>query len=147
MSGAQEILAAASVLVIDWPSRDVPDTLARAGFEVYVAGGPDTHSAVDLVDGKVMNRRVDHLPDVVDLVYAHRPLSELPRIVTKATQLKAAAVWRQSGVVASGERDARGCWVSDQESSEARAMVETTGLKYVDDDYIADVARELGIRR
>ena len=54
-----------------------------------------------------------------------------------ATQLRAAAVWRQSGVVASGERDARGCWVSDQESSDARAIVESSGLKYVDDDYIA----------
>ena len=147
MSGAHEVLAAASsVLVIDWPSRDVPDTLASAGFEVYVAGGPDTYSAVDLVDGQVVNRRVDHLPDVVDLVYAHRPFAELPRILAKAKQLRATAVWRQSGVVASGERDPTGCWVSDQESDDARAIVESAGLDYVDDAYIADTARELGIR-
>jgi hypothetical protein len=26
--------------VIDWPSREVPETLARAGFHVVVRGGP-----------------------------------------------------------------------------------------------------------
>ena len=30
--------AAPSVLVIDWPSRDVPDGLAAVGLEVYVHG-------------------------------------------------------------------------------------------------------------
>lgn len=34
-----EILRATqSVLVVDWPSRDVPDTLARAGYDVHVHG-------------------------------------------------------------------------------------------------------------
>ncbi|MHB8508074.1 MAG: CoA-binding protein [Candidatus Dormibacteria bacterium] len=141
VSRAHAILReATSVLVIDWPSRDVPDTLAGAGFEVYVAGGPGSYSAVDLVDGQVVNRRVDGLPDTLDLVYAHRPIAELPRILAIAKELSAIAVWRQSGVVASGERDPTGCWVSGQESGEARAMVQSAGLKYVDDVYIADAA-------
>jgi hypothetical protein len=29
-----------AVLVIDWPSKDVPEKLALAGFHVYVRGGP-----------------------------------------------------------------------------------------------------------
>jgi hypothetical protein len=28
-----------TILVIDWPSREVPETLARAGFHVVVRGG------------------------------------------------------------------------------------------------------------
>ncbi len=29
-----------TILVIDWPSKEVPETLARAGFRVVVRGGP-----------------------------------------------------------------------------------------------------------
>lgn len=31
-----------TVLVIDWPSKDVPEELALAGFHVYVQGGQRT---------------------------------------------------------------------------------------------------------
>jgi hypothetical protein len=30
-----------SVLVVDWPSKDVPETLTRAGYTVLVKGGPN----------------------------------------------------------------------------------------------------------
>jgi hypothetical protein len=41
MTDAEQILAATKViLVVDWPSRDVPDSLVRAGFTVIVRGGP-----------------------------------------------------------------------------------------------------------
>jgi hypothetical protein len=41
VSEAEQILGAArTVVVVDWPSRDVPDTLARAGYTVLVKGGP-----------------------------------------------------------------------------------------------------------
>jgi hypothetical protein len=37
----EQILSASkSVLVIDWPSRDVPNALTLAGFAVVVRGGP-----------------------------------------------------------------------------------------------------------
>ena len=37
MTQVEPILAMArTVVVVDWPSRDVPDTLARAGFTVLV---------------------------------------------------------------------------------------------------------------
>jgi hypothetical protein len=37
----KEILKTANtILVIDWPSKDVPESLARAGFQVIVKGGP-----------------------------------------------------------------------------------------------------------
>jgi hypothetical protein len=44
VSEADRLLSAAtSILVIDWPSADVPDTLAGAGYAVYVKGGPEPH--------------------------------------------------------------------------------------------------------
>jgi hypothetical protein len=41
VSDADQILRAAdSIVVVDWPSRNVPDTLSRAGYDVSVKGGP-----------------------------------------------------------------------------------------------------------
>jgi hypothetical protein len=41
LEAAARVLAGAqNVLVIDWPSRDVPASLAFAGFTVLVKGGP-----------------------------------------------------------------------------------------------------------
>jgi hypothetical protein len=41
LEAAARVLAETrSVLVIDWPSRDVPVSLAFAGFTVFVKGGP-----------------------------------------------------------------------------------------------------------
>jgi hypothetical protein len=37
--------AAHTVLVVDWPSRDVPTSVAALGFAVPVRGGP-SHGAV-----------------------------------------------------------------------------------------------------
>jgi hypothetical protein len=65
-----------SVLLIDWPSRDVPDTLARAGYEVTVKGGPepDSYSVYELVDGEVVSRLTGRPQVRADLIYSHRPL-------------------------------------------------------------------------
>ena len=41
MTGTRSILAGArSILLVDWPVRDVPNALALAGLEVFVDGGP-----------------------------------------------------------------------------------------------------------
>jgi predicted CoA-binding protein len=147
---AERILeAASSVLVVDWPSRDVPETLARAGYAVVVAGGPepDNYWAHELRDGEVVRRHVGRPPDHADLVYAHRPLDELPRILDMAREIGAKAVWCQSGLTSAGAKDPKGCWVPEEKSREARAIVESAGLVYVDDVYIADVVRQLGISK
>ena len=44
-------------------------------------------------------------------------------------------------------KDSRGCWVHQKDSHEARKLVESAGLRYVDDAYIADVVRSLGIHK
>jgi predicted CoA-binding protein len=146
MTEAERILkTASSALLIDWPSRDVPDTLAGAGYAVVVKGGPepDNYSAYELSDGEVVRRKIGRPPEKVDLVYSHRPLDELPGIVEMARGFGASTVWCQSGLARSGENDPKGYWVPEEKSQEARRIVESAGLTYIDDAYIADVARQL----
>ena len=69
---AKEILKAVeTVLVIDWPSQDVPDALTRAGFTVVVKGGPgpEDYFAHAMKVGKLESRRVGLPPERADLVY------------------------------------------------------------------------------
>ena len=146
MTEPERILKAAnSALLIDWPSRDVPDTLARAGYAVFVKGGPEpgNYSAYEVSDGEVVTRKVGRPPEKVDVVYSHRPVDELPGIVEMAKGLGARTVWCQSGLASGGENDPKGYWVPEEKSQEARKIVESAGLTYVDDAYIADVARQL----
>ncbi|MEQ7123149.1 CoA-binding protein [Actinopolymorpha sp. B11F2] len=142
----EEILREARTVVLhDWPSRDVPDTLTRAGYEVVVFGGPkpDDVFASELRDGEIVETRIGVPPDRGDLVYVFRPIEELPAIVADAQRMGATAVWCQSGLSSEGVTDPRGCWTSEAESQEARRIVESAGLTYVADAYIADAVRTL----
>ncbi len=146
-SAPHTILAAArTVLVVDWPSADVPEALARAGFDVVVHGGPGPadYTRYEVTDGEVVTSRVGRPPDRAEVVYTFRPLGELPGIVEQARSLGAAAVWLQSGVDGNGEKDPRGCWLTPELAAEAREIVEAAGLVYLDQPYIGDAARELG---
>lgn len=121
---------ARTVLVFDWPSPDVPDALARAGYDVVVHGGPgpEDYSAYLLADGEVVTQRIGRPPERADLVYSYRPLDELPAIVEQAQQLGAIAVWVQ---------------LPPEASSPARVIVEAAGLSYVDGPYLPDAVRAL----
>jgi predicted CoA-binding protein len=133
-----------TILVVDWPSRDVPDTLARAGFLVVVHGGPgpEDYSAYEVEHGAVVVRPLRAAPDHGDLVYTHRPIAELPGIVSTAQAIGARVVWHQSGRASTGAKDPTGCWMPEDESRQARQIVESAGLSYFDQPYIADVVRE-----
>ncbi len=127
MSDAADILAGARrILLVDWPSRVVPDTLVRAGREVYVKSGPGpTDFTVQELEGdEVVPRPLGRMPDAVDLVYAYRPVSELPGIVELAKTLGATAIWREHDL---------------HTSAQARAIVEAAGLRYVDEVPIVDL--------
>jgi len=132
------------VLLIDWPSRDVPEALARSGLEVISDEGPHRGYHVYQADGdEVGATPASRAPERADIVYAHRPLDELPDIVERATALGAQAIWYQSGLDRTGERDPRGCWQLPNELSEARKLVESAGLAFDSEPYIADAARSL----
>jgi hypothetical protein len=145
MTDPQSILnGARSILLVDWPTRDVPNSLALAGMDVAVHGGPGPEDwfSYDVVDGEVVERRVGVPPERADVVYTYRPLDELPGIVEQAVAVGARTVWVHSGATADGERYPVGCWLSDDNAASARATVEAAGLVYVDQPYIADVARQ-----
>ena len=142
---AEIIRDSRTVLLVDWPDRDVPDTLARAGYGVVSDDGPsaDEYNAYEMVEGEVRIRRVGGPPEHVDLVYTHRPVDELPDIVEQARALGARAVWIQSGLDATGARDPRGCWLAPERSTEAREIVESAGLVYIEAPYIGDAVRRV----
>src|SRR5262244_1293824 len=70
LEAAARVLAdARSVLVIDWPSRDVPASLAFAGFTVFVKGGPGPadYAAWELDGGEPVPRQLDREPESVEI--------------------------------------------------------------------------------
>jgi predicted CoA-binding protein len=142
MTDAAALLRATKiVLLVDWPSRDVPDTLARGGFTVVSNDGPDEYNAYEVVGDEVRFRDVGQLPQRADLVYTHRPIDELPEIVETARGIGAKTVWVQSGRSETGAKDPRGCWMPEQESAKARKIVEDAGLSYIESPYIAEAVR------
>ena len=134
-----------SILVIDWPSREVPEQLALAGFEVIVRGGPgpQEYSSYQAKGGQVVACRLGHPPDRADLIYCYRPVSELPEILAAARQLHARTLWTQSGRGADGQHDPKGCWLPEDELRKTRELVQAAGLNHVSQPYIADAVREL----
>ena len=147
LEAAARILAETrSVLVIDWPSRDVPASLAFAGYKVFVKGGPGPtdYTAWTLDGGEPVSRPLGHEPGRVDLVYCHRPFGELPGIVALAGRLGARAFWWQTGLTSGGGKDPSGCWAPPEESGQARELAAAAGLGYIADVYIADAVRARG---
>ena len=130
MDPAEILHRARSILLIDWPSREVPDTLARVGLEVVSADGPETYDAYELHGGGIRVRRVDGPPERVDLVYAFRPTDELPEIVEQARALGAGAVWLEG--------------VAPDDAGRAREIVESAGMAFVTSPPIAEAARSVG---
>jgi len=134
-----------TVLVIDWPSQEVPELLALAGFNVVVNGGPgpEDYSGYEVKDNKVVSQRIGRRPERAELVYSYRPLSELSQTIAAAKQLRAKTLWTQSGISPDGQKDQKGCWLPDEELRSARNQVEAAGLIYITEPYIGDVVREL----
>lgn len=134
-----------TILVIDWPTREVPETLARCGLEVVVRGGanPEDHSLYELTGDDVIVRPFGQAPQNADLVYSYRPLAELPGVVATATQLGAKSIWTQSGFSADGVKDQKGCWLPAEDERAARKLVEAAGMNYFCKPFIVDVVRDL----
>ena len=91
--GTELLRGTSTILLIDWPSRDVPDSLARAGLQVTSEDGPGLYNAYESNGGEIRPRRVAGRPARADLVYTHRPIDELAEIVGQAAALGARAVW------------------------------------------------------
>jgi hypothetical protein len=112
----QILREATSVLLVDWPAREVPAALRAAGLEVTVKSGPGPD---DFNPGR---------PDAVDLVYAYRPIEELAGIAELAHALGARTLWH-------------GVELGEAEIAQARSAVEAEGLAYVHGEDIVAAAR------
>lgn len=131
MTSISRLLAeTTTVVLVDWPSREVPDTLARHGFSVIAAEGPETYTAYEAHEGEVRTHSVDGLPQSAELVYAYRPIDELPDIVHTATAVGATAVWLHPA------RD-----LAPADAAGARELVERAGLVFITEPSILDAVR------
>jgi predicted CoA-binding protein len=146
MDTSQILRAVRSVLVIDWPSKDVPESLVRAGLRVVVKGGPgpEDYFAWELIEGKIVNRRTGRPPEHVDLIYSFRPLGELPDTIAVVNSLHAKTIWYQSGLSADAVKDPRGCWLPEDQKTSAVRLTQSAGFQLITQPYIADAVRALG---
>lgn len=151
MTDRESILMAAHDIVLhNWPSQDVPDTLVAAGFGVTVYGGPepDDISVCELVDGGIINRRTGKPPAHADLMYVFpwpgfELERDLPGVAGHAAALGASTLWYQSGRKSDGSTSSDGCWLSDAEGALVQSIAAAAGLGCVHDVYIADEVRAL----
>ena len=107
------------MLLIDWPSLDVPEWLARAGYAVIAQEGPSTYAAYAAEGAAISRREVDEPLDA-EIVYAYRPLHELPDIVELASRLGARSVWWETGPESA----------SPDDLERAREIVTSAGLAF-----------------
>lgn len=123
------------VVVQDFPSREIPDSLTRAGLRVTIYGGPAESDVVssELDGDAIVHRRVGRYPEDADLFYTYRPLAEVDAIIDEAQRLGVSTIWRQPPVDSEDDVDAE-VW---------KAHVTAAGLTYVDSPTIDEVARGL----
>ena len=113
------------MLIVDWPSQDVPRELIAAGFDVFSANlaagtasrysigersAPQDTDGVEVLppqrdgDPPLIISRLDAIPDHVDVVALYRPAEEHARIAQRAVDLGARMVWVQLGALADDAR-------------------------------------------
>lgn len=142
----------ASVLLVDWPSQDVPRALLSAGFTVLAANleartasaydvpGPDDPPApapgVEIIaperagDAPLVIRRLPAMPARVGAVALFRPQAEHADITRHAVTLRATAIWVQRGPL----------------SEEARRLADRAGIAVIEDLPVPEAIQRLRLR-
>jgi predicted CoA-binding protein len=125
--------SARTVVVVDYPTEDVPIELARTGLTTIVHGGPEpeNYTQYQRVGDEVVTSYLGRQPSEADIVYVYRPVDELAGIAAFARELGARALWVQHEPSAAPDAPAR-----------AREIAHEVGLILVDDGDIVDAARE-----
>jgi len=114
--------------------RDVPETLARAGYTVLVKGGPPAGQLLPSTrvrDGEVVARRTGKAPGRPSTWCTPTgPVEELPGIVGHGPAPGGRWPYGSSpGWPATGRRPPDGCWMDQAGvAGRARAVVESAGL-------------------
>ena len=133
MRSAQEILAEAHVIAVVGASRDpskpahsVPLQMLRHGWRII-----PVNPFVNEVFGRPAYPTLADIDEPVDLVDIFRPAADAVEIVRQAAEIKAPAVWLQTGIV----------------SAEARRIATTAGMDYVEDRCLAVERAMAGLTR
>jgi hypothetical protein len=105
ITAEQVLRTARTILLIDFPSREVPNALDRAGLSVMAHGGPGPQDFFSYEpDGEdVREVRTGRPPTRADLVYVHRPEEELPSIVADARNLESARCGAKTDQIGRGK--------------------------------------------
>jgi hypothetical protein len=145
---AVSLLAAArTVLLVSFIGLEVPTALVEAGFDVVAKTGPgdDDWARAELVDGET-HFTPSPAPAAADLV--HLDWDDFDVYLELGARLGARTIWYHSARTRPPlPHSDRGTWLPGPQSAEQRAKAEAAGLRYVDDRYLADVAREVSRRR
>ena len=142
---ALEILAAAkTILVVDWVLPEIPEVIAALDADVHAKIGPsdDDWARLEPSDGgfEVVPAAP---PDRADLLHLDWTLG-FDEFVGVARSLDVRTFWYHSARTRPPvPADNRGCWVPRRQSTLQRARVEASGMAYIDDVYIVDVARRI----
>lgn len=144
---ARDLLSAArTVLLVSFIGPEVPTTLIEAGFDVIAKVGPepDAWAACSLRCG-ALQFEPRGAPVAIDLL--HLDVADaFEEYLDVAGRLGAKTFWYHSARTQQpAPHDDRGCWLPAAQSDRQRRAVEAAGLAYVDDVYIADIARELTV--
>ena len=133
MRGTKEILEQSSVIAVVGASRfpekeahTVPAEMQDAGFRII-----PVNPHADQLFGEKVYRRLEDIPEPIDMVDVFRPSEDTPEVVRSAVRIGAKAVWLQLGIV----------------SEEARRIADEAGIDYVEDRCLAVERRRLRISR
>ncbi|HEX8344515.1 MAG TPA: CoA-binding protein [Actinoplanes sp.] len=133
MRSAPQILAQAQVIAVVGASRDpskpahsVPLQMLRHGWRII-----PVNPFVDEVFGERSFPALADIGEPVDLVDIFRPAADALQVVRQAVEIKAPAVWLQTGIV----------------SAEARRIALAAGMDYVEDRCLAVERAMAGLTR
>jgi predicted CoA-binding protein len=120
-----------AILLVDWPSSDIPRALVKAGFVVY-SYSPDKFSQALIEmsapgEHSLIFRPLDQFPGAIDLVLIYRPPEEHAAIIRNL-------------VIPSG---ARVIWLQPPvESQKTKEMALELGLIFVEGHDIREILLE-----
>jgi predicted CoA-binding protein len=123
MRDPKKVLQRSKVIAVVGISRYQHKEAGRVPMQMQMGGYRiiPVNPHADVLLGEKVYRRLEDIPEPVDLVNVFRPSAETPEVVRQAVAIGAKAVWLQLGIA----------------SDEARRIAEEAGLDYVENRCIA----------
>ena len=123
MTEPKAVLERSKVIAVVGISRYLHKEAGRVPAQVQMAGYRiiPVNPHADVLLGEKVYRRLEDIPEPIDLVNVFRPSREAPEVARQAVAVGAKGVWLQLGI----------------SSEEARRIAEEAGLDYVENRCIA----------